>query len=87
MVLAQPEDQPHRADISKLIVHRSARKRGGDALLIAAADARHIQGITRTSLAASGSGLGWRAGCAACMFGGFVARYKPRGIAKPHLCS
>ena len=42
VVLAQPEDPPQRADISKMIVHRSARKRDGAALPIAAAEARHI---------------------------------------------
>ena len=87
MVLALPQNQLHRADISKLIVHRSARKQDGVALPIAAAESRHIQGTTRTPLATSGSGRGWRAGRTACIFGGFVARYKPRGITKPHLCS
>jgi GNAT superfamily N-acetyltransferase len=34
LVLAQPENQPHRADLSKMLVHRSARRRGvGEALL------------------------------------------------------
>jgi GNAT superfamily N-acetyltransferase len=28
LVLAQPENQPHRADVAKLLVHRSARGRG-----------------------------------------------------------
>ena len=28
VVPAQPENQPHRADISKLLVHRRARRRG-----------------------------------------------------------
>ena len=39
LVLAQPENQPHRADISKVIVHRSARKRGIAAALMVAAEA------------------------------------------------
>ncbi len=35
--LSQPENQPHRGDLAKMIVHRQARKRGvGEALLIAA---------------------------------------------------
>src|SRR4051812_25224186 len=28
LVLAQPDNQPHRADVSKVLVHRGARKRG-----------------------------------------------------------
>ncbi|WP_429500305.1 GNAT family N-acetyltransferase [Robbsia andropogonis] len=28
MITAQPENQPHRADIAKMLVHRSARKNG-----------------------------------------------------------
>ncbi len=37
LVLDQPENQPHRADLSKMLVHRRARRRGvGDALMIAA---------------------------------------------------
>ena len=34
LVFAQPENQPHRADISKLLVHRRARRLGiGEALM------------------------------------------------------
>ncbi len=34
LILAQPENQPHRADLSKLLVHRRARRRGvGEALM------------------------------------------------------
>jgi GNAT superfamily N-acetyltransferase len=34
LVLDQPENQPHRADVSKMLVHRRARRRGlGEALL------------------------------------------------------
>ena len=37
VVFAQPENQPHRADIAKMLVHRRGRKRGiGAALLVAA---------------------------------------------------
>jgi ribosomal protein S18 acetylase RimI-like enzyme len=40
IVLEQPENQPHRADISKMLVHRRARRRGiGEALMRAAEDA------------------------------------------------
>jgi GNAT superfamily N-acetyltransferase len=37
VVLNQPENQPHRGDIAKMLVHRRARRRGvGVALLVAA---------------------------------------------------
>ena len=37
VILAQPENQPHRADIAKMLVHRRARRQGiGAALLVAA---------------------------------------------------
>lgn len=37
LVLAQPENQPHRADVAKMLVHRRARRRGwGEALMQAA---------------------------------------------------
>ena len=38
VVLDQPENQPHRADISKLLVHRAARGQGLGALLMTAAE-------------------------------------------------
>jgi GNAT superfamily N-acetyltransferase len=38
IVLEQPENQPHRADISKMLVHRSARRRGIGAALMRAAE-------------------------------------------------
>lgn len=42
LILEQPENQPHRADISKLLVHRRARRRGvGAALMHAAEDVAH----------------------------------------------
>jgi GNAT superfamily N-acetyltransferase len=44
LVLAQPDNQPHRADVAKLLVHRSARGHGlGDALM---------QGVEPLALAA-----------------------------------
>ena len=43
VVLAQPENQPHRADISKMIVHRSARKQGIAATLMAEAEAEALR--------------------------------------------
>ena len=39
LVLAQPENQPHRADLSKMLVHRRARRRGLGAALVEAAEA------------------------------------------------
>jgi GNAT superfamily N-acetyltransferase len=38
LILAQPENQPHRADLAKMLVHRRARRRGLGAALIAAAE-------------------------------------------------
>ncbi len=37
LVLSQPENQPHRADLSKMLVHRRARRMGIGALLLQAA--------------------------------------------------
>jgi GNAT superfamily N-acetyltransferase len=39
VVLKQPENQPHRADIAKMLVHRKARKKGVGAALMRAAEA------------------------------------------------
>jgi GNAT superfamily N-acetyltransferase len=39
LVLEQPENQPHRADLSKLLVHRRARRQGLGAALMQAAEA------------------------------------------------
>ena len=37
LVLAQPDNQPHRADLAKMLVHRRARRQGlGEALMQAA---------------------------------------------------
>ena len=38
VILDQPENQPHRGDISKMLVHRRARRRGVGAALLAAAE-------------------------------------------------
>ncbi|HET9938535.1 MAG TPA: GNAT family N-acetyltransferase [Gaiella sp.] len=38
LVLAQPENQPHRADLSKMLVHRRGRRRGLGAALLKAAE-------------------------------------------------
>lgn len=39
VVLDQPENQPHRADLAKMLVHRRARRRGVGAALMQAAEA------------------------------------------------
>lgn len=36
--LEQPENQPHRADLSKMLVHRRARRQGVGGALVAAAE-------------------------------------------------
>ena len=38
LVLHQPENQPHRADLSKMLVHRRARRQGLGAALMRAAE-------------------------------------------------
>lgn len=38
LVLAQPENQPHRADVAKMLVHRRARREGVGAALMHAAE-------------------------------------------------
>jgi GNAT superfamily N-acetyltransferase len=47
LVLAQPENQPHRADVTKMLVHRRARRRGlGAALMLAAEETARACGKT-----------------------------------------
>ena len=38
LITALPENQPHRADVAKMLVHRSARRRGVAQQLMAAVD-------------------------------------------------
>ena len=38
LVLNLPENQPHRADLSKMLVHRRARRRGVGAAALRAAE-------------------------------------------------
>jgi GNAT superfamily N-acetyltransferase len=38
VIWATPENQPHRADVAKMLVHRDARRRGAGALLLGAAE-------------------------------------------------
>jgi GNAT superfamily N-acetyltransferase len=68
LVLAQPENQPHRADLSKMLVHRRARRRGlGAALMRGAEDMARECGKTLLVLDAVTDGdaarlyerLGW----------------------------
>jgi GNAT superfamily N-acetyltransferase len=67
-VPAQPENQPHRADISKLLVHRRARRQGlGEALMCAAEAWAKEQGRHVLVLDTAGGGaealyekLGWQ---------------------------
>lgn len=47
LVLAQPENQPHRADLAKMLVASSARRQGlGERLMRAAEDAARAAGKT-----------------------------------------
>jgi GNAT superfamily N-acetyltransferase len=49
VVFAKPENQPHRADVAKMLVHRRARRLGVGAALLAAAE-RHALSAGRTLL-------------------------------------
>jgi GNAT superfamily N-acetyltransferase len=45
--LDQPDNQPHRADVAKMLVHRRARRRGvGSALMRAAEESARSEGKT-----------------------------------------
>jgi GNAT superfamily N-acetyltransferase len=47
LVLDLPENQPHRADVAKMLVHRSARRQGlAECLMRAAEDAARDRGKT-----------------------------------------
>ncbi|HSW04562.1 GNAT family N-acetyltransferase [Aquabacterium sp.] len=43
VVLAQPDNQPHRAEIVKMLVHRRGRKQGWGAALMRAAEAAALE--------------------------------------------
>ena len=43
VILKQPENQPHRADVAKMLVHRRARRHGIGAQLLTAAEAAAVQ--------------------------------------------
>ncbi len=68
LILDMPENQPHRADLAKMLVHRRARRRGlGEALLRAAEETARAAGKTLLVLDAVTGGdaarlysrLGW----------------------------
>ncbi len=69
LVLAQPDNQPHRADLAKMLVHRRARRQGlGEALLRAAEQAAREHGKTLLVLDTASDAaarlyarLGWQA--------------------------
>ena len=42
IVLDQPENQPHRGDLAKMLVHRRLRRRGVGAALLAAAELKAL---------------------------------------------
>ena len=47
VIWAQPENQPHRGDVAKMLVHRRARRRGiGEQLLVAAERSARAAGKT-----------------------------------------
>ncbi|MGN5352369.1 GNAT family N-acetyltransferase [Ralstonia sp. L16] len=47
LVLAQPENQPHRADVAKMLVHRRARRQGlAQRLMAAIEDEARAEGKT-----------------------------------------
>lgn len=69
VILAMPENQPHRAEVAKMLVHREARRRGlGRALMDAAVDAAQVAGKTLLVLDTATGGdaerlythLGWK---------------------------
>ena len=43
VLLSQPENQPHRADIAKMLVHRRARRQGIGAQLLTAAESAAVR--------------------------------------------
>jgi GNAT superfamily N-acetyltransferase len=61
LVLAVPENQPHRADVAKMLVHRRARRRGIGGALLKAVEAEALaQGKTLLVLDAVTGGDGER---------------------------
>jgi ribosomal protein S18 acetylase RimI-like enzyme len=61
LIFDLPENQPHRAELVKMLVHRRARRRGiGEALMRAAENAARAQGKTLLVLDAVTNGDGAR---------------------------
>ncbi len=69
LVLTMPDNQPHRADVAKMQVHRRARRRGVGAALLRAieAEARNagrtllvLDTVTGSDAERLYSGLGWQ---------------------------
>jgi GNAT superfamily N-acetyltransferase len=69
VILAMPDNQPHRGDVAKMLVHSRARRRGlGEALMLAAENAAREAGRTLLVLDAVTGGdaerlytrLGWQ---------------------------
>ena len=69
LVLDVPENQPHRADLAKMLVHRRARRRGLGAALMRAAEATArecgrtllvLDTVTGGDAERLYEGLGWR---------------------------
>lgn len=59
--LDTPPNQPHRADVKKLLTHRTARGRGvGEALMRAAEDIARREGRTLLTLDTVTGDAGWR---------------------------
>ncbi|MCO5397001.1 GNAT family N-acetyltransferase [Ralstonia soli] len=47
LILSQPENQPHRADVAKMLVHRRARRQGvAQRLMAAVEEVAHAEGKT-----------------------------------------
>jgi GNAT superfamily N-acetyltransferase len=61
LITAQPDNQPHRADVAKMLVHSRARKQGlGEALMGAVEEAALAAGKTLLVLDTVTNEAGWR---------------------------
>src|SRR5579872_4439822 len=68
VIFAQAENQPHRADVAKMLVHRRARRHGIGAALLTAVEAAALQAGKTLLVLDTASGdaerlyarLGWR---------------------------
>jgi GNAT superfamily N-acetyltransferase len=70
VILAQPENQPHRADVAKMLVHRRARRQGLGEALMRAAEQQALQAgktlLVLDTASDSAERLYARAGWTAC---------------------